>query len=255
MLCCRKWWMQTASGSVRLIVFWTTVSLTAAVASLLFLSEPQDPQKFAWDDFQTILKLDSTEVTRCFLAGTVVLLDMLVIFQDWDYPFFTHAPGAKMPGLTVGNAVWRWCCGCGSPSKKPSATDLAVRETLLKKEPVKDGSVKEIDGISAMTRTAEEMEEAEEAAARAPCDVVWTYKWAFYGWMLLVLCLDLNNFRNSVEVFHGGEQELHCLGGALVDAGVQGGRNVDAERIFLKRDGSIPTPLEDVTCTKPDVNA
>ena len=66
---------------------------------------------------------------------------------------------------------------------------------------------------------------------------------------MLILFIDLNNFRNTVEFFT--VTNMHCVGaGRVLVRENPSDREVDEERIFIKR-SSIPRPNADGSCIKP----
>lgn len=39
------------------------------------------------------------ELSRAFLCSTVLVLDLLIVMQDWDFPHFTNTLDVNLPGL------------------------------------------------------------------------------------------------------------------------------------------------------------
>ena len=40
-----------------------------------------------------------TELSRAFLCSTVLVLDLLIVMQDWDFPHFTNTLDVNLPGF------------------------------------------------------------------------------------------------------------------------------------------------------------
>ena len=39
------------------------------------------------------------ELSRAFLCSTVLVLDLLIVMQDWDFPHFTNTLDVNLPGF------------------------------------------------------------------------------------------------------------------------------------------------------------
>ena len=185
---CRSCWSNAGGGAVRIAAFWVVLAVALGVSSLVFVVEGAEygGGKKAWDNVMNSLKLDSTEVTRCVLAGFIVMLDLLVVFQDWDYPHFTHLEGVKMPGCTTGRPVWRACGfgggGSDGGAEKREGKEADELEKLLEK--------KEAAGEGGKDAGAKKKKESGGLA--------WSYKWCVYGWVILILFIVSETIRVHV---------------------------------------------------------
>ena len=40
-----------------------------------------------------------SELSRAYLCSTVLVLDLLIVMQDWDFPHFTNTLDVNLPGF------------------------------------------------------------------------------------------------------------------------------------------------------------
>ncbi|XP_077373471.1 transmembrane protein 117 isoform X2 [Festucalex cinctus] len=86
----RRFWKQ---GNNRIVLFWTVlVSLT----SLVVLAISTD--WICWDCLNRGF-LPSDEVFRAFLASFILVFDLLIVMQDWEFPHFMGNLDVNLPGL------------------------------------------------------------------------------------------------------------------------------------------------------------
>lgn len=48
------------------------------------------------------------ELTRAFLASFILVMDLLIMMQDWDFPHFTTTLHINLPGFSVATLEWKY---------------------------------------------------------------------------------------------------------------------------------------------------
>jgi len=87
----RKFWKN--HGKVRIGVFWIgSATFTAFVISVIATDW------ITWDRINRNF-IASTELSRAYLCSTVLVLDLLIVMQDWDFPHFTNTLDVNLPGF------------------------------------------------------------------------------------------------------------------------------------------------------------
>lgn len=75
----RAFWKK---GNVRIILFWTVLfTLTSAVVLII------TTDWISWDKLNRGF-LPSNEVSRAFLASFLLVFDLLIVMQGWEFPHF-----------------------------------------------------------------------------------------------------------------------------------------------------------------------
>uniref|UniRef100_A0A673Y4E9 Transmembrane protein 117 n=1 Tax=Salmo trutta TaxID=8032 RepID=A0A673Y4E9_SALTR len=88
----RRFWKQ---GNHRIILFWTVlITLTSVV--LLVISTDW----ISWDNLNRGF-LPSDEVSRAFLVSFILVFDLLIVMQDWDFPQFMGDLDMNLPGMST----------------------------------------------------------------------------------------------------------------------------------------------------------
>uniref|UniRef100_A0A673ZR61 Transmembrane protein 117 n=1 Tax=Salmo trutta TaxID=8032 RepID=A0A673ZR61_SALTR len=88
----RRFWKQ---GNHRIILFWTVlITLTSVV--LLVISTDW----ISWDNLNRGF-LPSDEVSRAFLASFILVFDLLIVMQDWEFPQFMGDLDMNLPGMST----------------------------------------------------------------------------------------------------------------------------------------------------------
>uniref|UniRef100_A0A8C2G505 Transmembrane protein 117 n=1 Tax=Cyprinus carpio TaxID=7962 RepID=A0A8C2G505_CYPCA len=88
----RQLWRQ---GHNRIVLFWTVlVSLTSVVVLVI------STDWISWDNLNRGF-LPSHEVSRAFLASFILVFDLLIIMQDWEFPHFMGDLDMNLPGLST----------------------------------------------------------------------------------------------------------------------------------------------------------
>ncbi|PAA63764.1 hypothetical protein BOX15_Mlig013874g1 [Macrostomum lignano] len=139
----RQWWR---SGYTRIVMFWLLlISLCTTVITVICTDI------IRWDYLNRGFA-PSNELSRAFLAASILSLDLLIVMQDWDFPNFTNSLDVRLPG--VAKAIY--------------AFDIRIPDWFK----------------------------------RIVDDDVWTVhitgKWFNYGVLFVVMCLDLNMWKNQM---------------------------------------------------------
>ncbi|CAH1787332.1 unnamed protein product [Owenia fusiformis] len=88
----RRWWNRRYN---RIIMFWVfVVSLTVIVVVIISTDIIQ------WDRINRDF-VPSNEISRSILASFILLMDLLIVMQDWDFPHFINSFDIKLPGLNT----------------------------------------------------------------------------------------------------------------------------------------------------------
>lgn len=88
----RRFWKK---GNHRIILFWTVlITLTSVV--LLVISTDW----ISWDNLNRGF-LPSDEVSRAFLASFILVFDLLIVMQDWEFPQFMGDLDMNLPGMST----------------------------------------------------------------------------------------------------------------------------------------------------------
>ncbi|XP_062858946.1 transmembrane protein 117 [Trichomycterus rosablanca] len=86
----RRFWKQ---GNNRIVLFWTVlISLTSVVVLVI------STDWISWDNLNRGF-LPSDEVSRAFLASFILVFDLLIVMQDWEFPHFMGDLDMNLPGL------------------------------------------------------------------------------------------------------------------------------------------------------------
>uniref|UniRef100_A0A4W4H055 Transmembrane protein 117 n=2 Tax=Electrophorus electricus TaxID=8005 RepID=A0A4W4H055_ELEEL len=88
----RHFWKQ---GTNRIMLFWTVlISLTSVVVLVI------STDWISWDNLNRGF-LPSDEVSRAFLASFILVFDLLIVMQDWEFPHFMGDLDMNLPGLST----------------------------------------------------------------------------------------------------------------------------------------------------------
>ncbi|XP_036432183.1 transmembrane protein 117 isoform X1 [Colossoma macropomum] len=88
----RRFWKQ---GNNRIVLFWTVlISLTSVVVLVI------STDWISWDNLNRGF-LPSDEVSRAFLASFILVFDLLIVMQDWEFPHFMGDLDMNLPGLST----------------------------------------------------------------------------------------------------------------------------------------------------------
>ncbi|KAK7449157.1 hypothetical protein BaRGS_00040046 [Batillaria attramentaria] len=88
----RAWWN---TGIRRIILFWIIVAVSSFIVIFVIATD-----YIQWDKLNHDF-LHSNEVSRAFLASFILVMDIVIVMQDWDFPHFISAIDIKMPGVNT----------------------------------------------------------------------------------------------------------------------------------------------------------
>eukprot|EP00736_Rhodelphis_marinus_P007899 Rmarinus@m.24038 len=92
-----QWWMH---GWHRIAGFWLMFVGVATVVLSIIISGV-----IVWDDVNPGLA-PTTETGRALLASVITLSDLLIVAQDWEFPFFAASQDFKIAGTDFSNFNW-----------------------------------------------------------------------------------------------------------------------------------------------------
>lgn len=105
--CCRKG--SKGWSCVRIPLFWILSIFMTMIIALIALTD----YAYAWTTYKKGF-FGTTEVTRCYLSGILVSLDIMVFMQDWDFPAFKNADtNVKIVGCKGYELVFKSKCRLG----------------------------------------------------------------------------------------------------------------------------------------------
>ncbi|XP_076372929.1 transmembrane protein 117-like [Tachypleus tridentatus] len=88
-------------GRVRIVVFWAgSTIMTTLVVTLI------SGDWITWDRLNRDF-VATTELSRAFLASFILVMDLLIVIQDWDFPHFVCDLDIKLPGMHVSSFKFR----------------------------------------------------------------------------------------------------------------------------------------------------
>ncbi|XP_061173205.1 transmembrane protein 117-like [Saccostrea echinata] len=88
----RRWWN---TGYRRIILFWTITTLASIIVVVVIATD-----YIQWDKLNRDF-LHSNEVSRAMLASFILVMDIFIVLQDWDFPHFVSAIDIKLPGINT----------------------------------------------------------------------------------------------------------------------------------------------------------
>lgn len=88
----RRFWKK---GYNRIILFWI-VMLTLTILVVTVIST----DIISWDTLNRDF-LPTNEMSRAILASFILVMDLLIVMQDWDFPHFVNNFDIKLPGLNT----------------------------------------------------------------------------------------------------------------------------------------------------------
>lgn len=87
----RKFWR--THNVVRICVFWIGSAVITTIVIMFITTD-----WITWDRLNRNF-IATTELSRAFLCSTVLVLDLLIVMQDWDFPHFTSTLDVNLPGF------------------------------------------------------------------------------------------------------------------------------------------------------------
>ncbi|XP_041366549.1 transmembrane protein 117-like [Gigantopelta aegis] len=88
----RQWWNRRYH---RIILFWVVTLVTSFVVIFTISTD-----YISWDKLNHDF-LPTNELSRSFLASFILVFDIMIVMQDWDFPHFISAIDIKLPGLNT----------------------------------------------------------------------------------------------------------------------------------------------------------
>lgn len=87
----RKYWR--SHNALRIGIFWFGSAVITAVVIMIIATD-----WITWDRLNRDF-IASTELSRAFLCSFVLVMDLMIVMQDWDFPHFTNTLDVNLPGL------------------------------------------------------------------------------------------------------------------------------------------------------------
>lgn len=87
----RRFWHKHTT--TRIVVFWAGAIVIATTVVTIILSDA-----IVWDSLVGRY-FSTTELSRAFLASAILVMDLLIVIQDWDFPHFVCDLNIKLPGM------------------------------------------------------------------------------------------------------------------------------------------------------------
>ncbi|KAM8973028.1 transmembrane protein 117 [Pelodytes ibericus] len=94
----RAFWRR---GNTRIILFWTVLFTLTSVVVLVITTD-----WISWDKLNRGF-LPSDEVSRAFLASFILVFDLLIVMQDWEFPHFMGEIDVNLPGLPTAHMQFK----------------------------------------------------------------------------------------------------------------------------------------------------
>ncbi|CAN7999094.1 unnamed protein product, partial [Ixodes hexagonus] len=95
----RAFWK--SHGKTRIIIFWSGTVILSTVVITLIVSD-----HISWDYLNREF-VATTELSRAFLASFILVMDLLIVMQDWDFPHFVCDLDIKLPGMNAASFKYR----------------------------------------------------------------------------------------------------------------------------------------------------
>uniref|UniRef100_A0A7M5UJW0 Transmembrane protein n=2 Tax=Clytia hemisphaerica TaxID=252671 RepID=A0A7M5UJW0_9CNID len=87
----RSWWTR---NNIRVFLFWG-ICLSFGIIMITGITT----DFIQWDHFNKGFH-PTDELSRSFLASAILILDLIIVMQDWDFPHFSSTTNLKLPGMT-----------------------------------------------------------------------------------------------------------------------------------------------------------
>ncbi|KAJ9591648.1 hypothetical protein L9F63_001793 [Diploptera punctata] len=98
--CFRQIWRR--SNIPRILIFWVGSVVATSVVVTLIVSD-----WISWDKLNRDF-VATTELSRAFIASFILVMDLLIVMQDWDFPHFTTTLHVNLPGFSVATLNWKY---------------------------------------------------------------------------------------------------------------------------------------------------
>jgi hypothetical protein len=90
-VCFRKFWR--SNNGVRIGVFWIGSAVITAGFVMVIATD-----WITWDRINRDF-IATSELSRAYLCSFVLVMDLVIVMQDWDFPHFTNTLDVNLPGL------------------------------------------------------------------------------------------------------------------------------------------------------------
>ncbi|XP_050693016.1 transmembrane protein 117-like isoform X2 [Eriocheir sinensis] len=90
------------SNVPRILIFWFSYIVVAIVVIFLIVSD-----YISWDELNKGF-VETTELSRAFLASFILVMDLLIVMQDWDFPHFTSTIDVNLLGFSTYILRWKY---------------------------------------------------------------------------------------------------------------------------------------------------
>lgn len=90
------------SNICRIFIFWGGSIVATSVVLTLIISD-----WISWDKLNHDF-VATTELSRAFLASFILVMDLIIVMQDWDFPHFTTTLHVNLPGFRVATLKWQY---------------------------------------------------------------------------------------------------------------------------------------------------
>ncbi|XP_037087622.1 transmembrane protein 117-like [Pollicipes pollicipes] len=96
----RAFWRR--NNLARILVFWVGSIVATVLVVTLIVSD-----LISWDRLNRGF-VATTELSRGFLASFILVMDLIIVMQDWDFPHFTTTLNVNLPGFSVSTLQWKY---------------------------------------------------------------------------------------------------------------------------------------------------
>ncbi|EDO31897.1 predicted protein, partial [Nematostella vectensis] len=90
----RRWWRR---GLNRVYTFWGVAFTMTVIVCTAITTDYLDWDRIS-DDF-----MPTNELSRAFLASFILVMDLMIVMQDWEFPLFAGGMDIKLPGINTGD--------------------------------------------------------------------------------------------------------------------------------------------------------
>jgi len=94
----RKIWK---TGWTRIYMFWIVLIIATAIVATGIISD-----FIRWDSLNRDF-VSTNELSRAFLASFILVMDLLIVMQDWEFPHFQGNMDIKLPGVDTASFYFR----------------------------------------------------------------------------------------------------------------------------------------------------
>lgn len=94
----RKIWK---TGWTRIYLFWIVLIVATAIVASGIISN-----FIKWDTLNRDF-VSTNELSRAFLASSILIMDLLIVMQDWEFPQFQGNLDVKLPGVDTASFYFR----------------------------------------------------------------------------------------------------------------------------------------------------